>query len=197
MAKQANLMSNALSDLLQDEGVTRQATLQNLSAIDYLLLLHQHHCEEFEGLCFFNLSSRAADIHQAISKIKDMVREIKRETGDWLGSLFKNWGLSGWVRSIVKTGLLILLIIMILIAFRLIRRMIYRLLSNATAPPDVNHIITPSAPEEMMELEEVAAPENNNPEEVDHENFLPEQDGQWRVPFEDWPTNQQWFGDIL
>ncbi|RMC09590.1 hypothetical protein DUI87_13375 [Hirundo rustica rustica] len=42
VAKQANLTSNALAGLLSDEEVTRQATLQNRAAIDYLLLLHGH-----------------------------------------------------------------------------------------------------------------------------------------------------------
>ncbi|TRZ26639.1 hypothetical protein HGM15179_000410 [Zosterops borbonicus] len=81
VTKQANLTSNALSDLLRDEEVTRQATLQNWAAIDYLLLLHHHTGEEFEGLCCFNLSSRAEDIRQSM-KIKDMVHEIKKETKD-------------------------------------------------------------------------------------------------------------------
>ncbi|TRZ04871.1 hypothetical protein HGM15179_022236 [Zosterops borbonicus] len=69
VAKQANLTSNALSDLLRDEDITRQATIQNWAAIDYLLLLHHHTCEEFEGLCCFNLSSRAEDVRQSIKKI--------------------------------------------------------------------------------------------------------------------------------
>lgn len=88
--KQANLTSNALTDLLPDEEITRQATLQNRAAIDYLLLLHHHKCEEFEGLCCFNLSSRAKNIHQSIEKIKDMVGDVKKEAEDWLSRLFKN-----------------------------------------------------------------------------------------------------------
>lgn len=44
VAKQANLTSAALSDLLSDEEITRQATLQNRMATDFLLLLHKHDC---------------------------------------------------------------------------------------------------------------------------------------------------------
>ncbi|RMC09691.1 hypothetical protein DUI87_13477 [Hirundo rustica rustica] len=69
VAKQANLTSNVLAGLLSDEEVTRQATLQNRAAIDYLLLLHGHRCEEFEGLCCFNLSTKAEDVHKAIQNI--------------------------------------------------------------------------------------------------------------------------------
>ncbi|RMC14219.1 hypothetical protein DUI87_09310 [Hirundo rustica rustica] len=81
VAKQANLTSNALASLLSDEEeITRQATLQNRAAIDYLLLLHGHRCEEFEGLCYFNLSSKAENIYNAFQKIREMVRSIKKET---------------------------------------------------------------------------------------------------------------------
>ncbi|RMB96247.1 hypothetical protein DUI87_27310 [Hirundo rustica rustica] len=91
VAKQANLTSNALTNLLSDEEVTRQATLQNRAAIDYLLLLHSHRCEDFEGLCCFHLSSRAENIYDAIQEIREMVGSIKKETDNWLGGIyFKN-----------------------------------------------------------------------------------------------------------
>ncbi|TRZ14803.1 hypothetical protein HGM15179_012298 [Zosterops borbonicus] len=130
-----------------DEEVTRQETFQNQVVIDYLLLLHHHTCKEFEGLCCFNLSSKAEDVQQSIKKIRDMVQDIKKETKDWFDNLFGDWGLKS-----------------------------------------INHIAAiPTAPE--MELEEMP-PE----EDLDPEDFLPEDEGQWPVPFDQWPTNQQWFG---
>lgn len=42
-----------------------------------------------------------------------MVGEVKKETEDWLSGLFRDWGLSGWAKSILKTGLLVLFIIVI------------------------------------------------------------------------------------
>ncbi|RMC19183.1 hypothetical protein DUI87_03788 [Hirundo rustica rustica] len=96
VAKQANLTSNALAGLLSDEEVTRQAMLQNRAAINDLLLLHGHRCEEFEGLCCFNLLTKAEDVHKAIQSIRGMVEDIKKETGDWLRRMFGNWGISGW-----------------------------------------------------------------------------------------------------
>ncbi|RMC10113.1 hypothetical protein DUI87_12911 [Hirundo rustica rustica] len=84
VAKQANLTTDALTNLLGEEETTRQATLQNRAAIDYLLLLHGHRCEEFEGLCCFNLSTKAENIHSTIQQMKDMIHSIKWETGDWL-----------------------------------------------------------------------------------------------------------------
>ncbi|TRZ10887.1 hypothetical protein HGM15179_016215 [Zosterops borbonicus] len=89
VVKQANLMTNALTDLLSDEQITRQATLQNRAAIDYLLLLHEHSCEEFEGLCCFNLSSKAENVRQSIAQIRNMINDIKKETGGWLDRLFE------------------------------------------------------------------------------------------------------------
>ncbi|RMC17298.1 hypothetical protein DUI87_05879 [Hirundo rustica rustica] len=76
VVKQANLTSNTLANLLSDEEITRQATLQNHTAIDYLLLLHGHRCEEFEGLCCFNLSSKAENKYDIIQKIRDMDHDL-------------------------------------------------------------------------------------------------------------------------
>ncbi|TRZ11450.1 hypothetical protein HGM15179_015655 [Zosterops borbonicus] len=153
VAKQANLTSNALSDLLRDEEITRQATLQNRVAIDYLLLLHHHTCEEFEGLCCFNLSSKAEDVRQSIRKIKDMVHEIKKKTKDWFDNIFGNWGVSGWIGSAVKTGLLILFLLLITgIAFGLIKRFTQRLITNATSTLNINHAWTTTPPLEEIEL---------------------------------------------
>ncbi|RMC13063.1 hypothetical protein DUI87_10593 [Hirundo rustica rustica] len=42
VTKQTNLTTDALTNLLSEEETTRQATLQNRVAIDYLLLLHGH-----------------------------------------------------------------------------------------------------------------------------------------------------------
>ncbi|TRZ10813.1 hypothetical protein HGM15179_016282 [Zosterops borbonicus] len=180
-----------------NEEITRQATLQNRAAIDYLLLLHHHTCEEFEGLCCFNLSSWAEDVWQSIKKIKDMVHEIKRETKDWWDNLFGNWGLSGWIGSAIKTSLLILFLLLIVgIAFGLTKRLTRRLISDAASTLNVNHVWTTSPPLEEIELQNLPPQEVEDEEETDSEDFLLEDEGQWPMPFESWPTNQQWFGDL-
>ncbi|RMB99727.1 hypothetical protein DUI87_23729 [Hirundo rustica rustica] len=176
VVKQANLTTNALANLLDEEEITRQATLQNRVAIDYLLLLHGHRCEEFEGLCCFNLSSKAEDVHTAIRQMGEMVTNIKRETDDWLSGLFTNWGISGWVSSIIKTVLLCLFVLLlIMLAFGLLKRMLYNLISATTHSPLINHVIVPteeSPEEEGLELEEVleGAPEDDgrDPDEEEH-----------------------------
>lgn len=89
VAKQANLTSSVLADLLAHEETTRQATLQNRAAIDFLLLLHNHKCEEFAGLCCRNLSSKAEDVRATISKMQDMIHYLKKESSDCLGSIFQ------------------------------------------------------------------------------------------------------------
>ncbi|RMC22048.1 hypothetical protein DUI87_02919 [Hirundo rustica rustica] len=159
VAKQANLTSEALSNLLSEEEIMRQATLQNRAAINYLLLLHGHRCEEFEGLCCFNLTSKAEDVHATIQKMREMVGNIKRETEDWLSGLFANWGISSWASSIIKTVLLCLFILLlIMLAFGLLKRILYNSISATTHSPSVNHIIVPteeSPEEEGLELEEV------------------------------------------
>lgn len=111
-----NLISAALSKLLEDEEATRQATLQNQAAIDFLLLVHGHSCEKFEGFCCFNLSDRSQSIHASISKMKDMVHSIKEESEDWFQNTFKNWGLTGWMSSITKDILCVVLVLSTIIS---------------------------------------------------------------------------------
>lgn len=80
--------------------------LRNRAEIDFLLLAHGHGCEEFEGLCCFNLSSHSQSIHTTIQKMKDQIKELKIEgDSDWFGNLFGQWALDGWVKSLVKAGL--------------------------------------------------------------------------------------------
>lgn len=93
VAKQANLTLTAISDLLEDEEITRKATLQNRAAIDYLLLLHNHECQEFKGLCCFNLSSKAQDVRQAVQRMQELVHQIKEESKNWLEDLLSGWEL--------------------------------------------------------------------------------------------------------
>ncbi|TRZ10906.1 hypothetical protein HGM15179_016198 [Zosterops borbonicus] len=152
VVKQANLTTNALTDLLSDEQITRQATLQNRAAIDYLLLLHEHSCEEFEGMCCFNLSSKAENVRQSIAQIREMINNIKKETRGWLDNLFEGWGLSSWSGSIVKTVLLIVFILfMISVAFALIKKLLSKLLSDTTSP-SINRVSLEDL--ELQKLEE-------------------------------------------
>ncbi|XP_063248271.1 uncharacterized protein LOC134547974 [Prinia subflava] len=187
VAKQSKITSNALYNLLQDGEVTRQATLQNRAAIDYLLLLHGHTCEEFEGLCCFNLSSRAEDTKQILRQMQDMVGQIKTETSDWLSNIFKGWGLSGWVGSILRTILLFVFIIFIvLVAFGIIRRMIFKLISSTTTSPspEINHTAV-SADVEEAEFED---------SEEELEGYE-EPEGPCRLPHDQWPTQQSYFAE--
>lgn len=95
VTKQANLTSIALSNFREDEEVTRKVTLQNWAAIDFLLLVHRHGCQEFKGLCCFNLSSRRQSVHLSIREMKDLISSVKQEHDDWFRDMFKNWNLSG------------------------------------------------------------------------------------------------------
>lgn len=97
LSKQANTTSKVLSDLLRDEETTRHATLQNRAAIDFLLLVHGHGCQEFEGLCCFNLSSHAESISKSIQVLKEQVKDIQNEETitDGFNDLLGQWGLKG------------------------------------------------------------------------------------------------------
>ncbi|TRZ06579.1 hypothetical protein HGM15179_020527 [Zosterops borbonicus] len=102
LSKQANATSSALSDMLSDTEITRHATLQNQAVIDYLLLAHGHGYQDFEGMCCFNLSSHSESIHANIQKLREQVKELKAENSDWINKLFGQWGLTGWISSLVK-----------------------------------------------------------------------------------------------
>ncbi|XP_063280585.1 syncytin-A-like [Prinia subflava] len=116
LSKQANATSAALSDLLKDEETTRHASLQNRAAIDFLLLAHGHGCQDFEGMCCFNLSSRSESIHANIQKLRELVKDLKIEKNpDWVNDLFGQWGLTGWVASLVKGILWIFIVIVIVL----------------------------------------------------------------------------------
>ena len=63
IVKSLNNTSIALTELLSDVQSTRQATLQNRAAVDYLLLIHNHGCADFTAMCCFNLSDHSTSIH--------------------------------------------------------------------------------------------------------------------------------------
>lgn len=135
VAKQANFTSKSLADL-SDEEITRQATLQNRAAIDFLLLLHNYRCEEFAGLCCLNLSSRAEDIHDTIQKMQSLIGDLKKESSDWLGSVFQGWSVSGWIKSLIQTGLLLALILIgLVVGFSVVKGLILKAL-NSTSPEE-------------------------------------------------------------
>ncbi|KFQ43281.1 hypothetical protein N333_00958, partial [Nestor notabilis] len=104
LAKQTNATSNALSDLLLDVDSVCHATLQNRAAIDFLLLAQGHGCEDFEGMCCMNLSDYSESIHASIQQLKNGVFKLQQDDSwDWLDKILGGWGLSGWLRSLVKT----------------------------------------------------------------------------------------------
>ncbi|XP_077637531.1 uncharacterized protein LOC144245910 [Lonchura striata] len=133
ISKHANASSAALSDLLADQQTTRQATLQNRAAIDFLLLAHGHSCEDFEGLCCFNLTSRSTSIQANIQRIRTEVQDIKTETSavDPVHKLLMQWGIPGWAASILK-GLfwIFIIILLISVALTIFKKTLTKTLAN-------------------------------------------------------------------
>lgn len=105
-AKQNNATSAALSALLADTDSIMHATLQNRAAIDFLLLAQGHGCEEFEGMCFMNLSDNSQMVFlKKMNELSDKLTTSSLELQAWL----KGLGITGWLMGLVK-GVLILLI---------------------------------------------------------------------------------------
>ncbi|NXW12075.1 ERB1 protein, partial [Fregetta grallaria] len=110
-AKQMNLTSSMLTELLQDMDSLRHAVLQNRAAIDFLLLAHGHGCEEFKGMCCMNLTDHSNSIHKQLAELRKNVQAIKVENGltDWLQSL----GITGWLKDLFLHGITVLIVIII------------------------------------------------------------------------------------
>ncbi|XP_031953352.1 uncharacterized protein LOC116438512 isoform X2 [Corvus moneduloides] len=94
-------------------------------------------------------------------KMQAMVMQIRKETGDWLGDIFSKWGLSGWAGSIFRPGLIFLFVLLVaLILFRLLKRMLVKLITSSPSPTDIDRAeVLPDA-ETLQEPElEPMAPE--------------------------------------
>ncbi|KFO58099.1 hypothetical protein N302_12343, partial [Corvus brachyrhynchos] len=58
------------------------------ASIDYLLLAHGHGCQDFEGMCCFNLSSGSTSIQANIQKLQELVKDLKVDRSlDWVNDL--------------------------------------------------------------------------------------------------------------
>ena len=115
-AKQANETTLVLTSMLSDMNSLRHALLQNRAAIDFLLLAQGHGCEDFEGMCCFNLSDHSQSIHEQLQWLKRHTQKIqidKNPFDDWLKSLFG--GLSPWLTALIKEGLRWLLLILVVL----------------------------------------------------------------------------------
>ncbi|XP_074172436.1 uncharacterized protein LOC141567811 [Rhinolophus sinicus] len=79
MVKALNATSQAIHALGEELGQVREAVLENRAAIDYLLLRYNHGCEEFKGLCCFNLTDNSHLIEGKVKQIHDLISNIKQK----------------------------------------------------------------------------------------------------------------------
>ncbi|KFP07226.1 hypothetical protein N300_07556, partial [Calypte anna] len=49
------------------------------AAIDFLLLAHDHGCEDFDGLCCMKLSNNSELVHRSIQTLKHLTKKLKVE----------------------------------------------------------------------------------------------------------------------
>ncbi|XP_067153158.1 uncharacterized protein [Apteryx mantelli] len=113
--KQANVTTQVIESLLEDQKGLRHAILQDRAAIDFLLLAQGHGCEEFDGMCCMNLSDHSESIHKQLRWLKEHTGRIRQNHGfldEWLTNLFGN--LPQWLTGLLAEGLRILLILIII-----------------------------------------------------------------------------------
>lgn len=96
LGKEVNATSSMISDLLTDGEVVKHASLQNRAALDYLLLVHGHGCEDFEGLCCMNLSDHSVCIHKQLQNLSDLANQITIDDPSWLDNFFDNLSCAPW-----------------------------------------------------------------------------------------------------
>lgn len=141
-------LQNGLSQLIcRDSPQQRRkkrlqhAVLQNRAAIDILLLSHGHGCEEFEGLCCMDLNDHSRSIHAEIQQLINHSQKIKEDKGFFgLDGLVSELGLGGWIKSMVKT--LFLLLIMVLVGLVLLScaiTCVKRIMFKATTLSMISH----------------------------------------------------------
>lgn len=93
LVKDINYTLQALSAIGTEMNQIREATLENRVAIDYLLLRHNHGCEEFKEICYFNLSDNSQFVEKKIQQLQDLASEFKDQEGldfSWLLSWLLN-----------------------------------------------------------------------------------------------------------
>lgn len=68
-------------------------------------MLLAHGREDFD----MNLSDHSQSIPVRIKALKDNVAKLKTVDGaDWLNNVFGDWGITGWVKNLVKMGVCVL-----------------------------------------------------------------------------------------
>lgn len=136
--KQANLTSRVLSDLADGISKIQHAVLQNRMAIDFLLLAHGHGCEDFDGMCCMDLEDKSKSIHKKIQQLIEHSNNIKKDAGFFGLEGLTNWfGLEGWLKSCIKSILLIIIIVIVgLMCFTClmscVRKLIERMMNQTT-----------------------------------------------------------------
>ncbi|XP_019473847.1 uncharacterized protein LOC109369105 [Meleagris gallopavo] len=114
--KQANETSDLLAELTTDVDGMRQAVVQNRAAINFLLLAQGHGCQDFKGMCCFNLSDHSESIHKRLQWLKAHTGRIMIQNdplSDWLRNLFGNWG--SWLIPVAEGFFLALIAVLILL----------------------------------------------------------------------------------
>ncbi|NXW51423.1 ERB1 protein, partial [Nyctiprogne leucopyga] len=87
--KQANVTTDILGSLLEDQNSLRHTILQNRAALDFLLLAQGHGCEDFDSMCCMNLSDHSESIHKQLQWLKDHANKIQQHSG-FLDNFFTN-----------------------------------------------------------------------------------------------------------
>ncbi|XP_073083779.1 uncharacterized protein [Manis javanica] len=111
-SKTTNLTDSVLSELNQELGEVRVAVLQDCATIDYLLLKEHMGCEQFPGMCCFNLSDFSQTIHNRIDNIHHIIDKFSQ-----MPELPKCFSWFHWIWPVIVGLFLLCICLPVLIAW--------------------------------------------------------------------------------
>ncbi|KAG8147162.1 hypothetical protein E2320_022873, partial [Naja naja] len=118
LAKSINVTLSAIAALADKMGEIRKSVLQNRVAIDYILLIMGHGCEEFNGMCCFDISDKAHFIESKLKVLHNITMHLTHIADS--NAFKKIWdGLTSWLPDLtwlkeVFLGVIIIVIGLIL-----------------------------------------------------------------------------------
>lgn len=104
----ANLTAQVLAEINQEMKELQTSALQNRAATDFLLLKHHLGCQQFPGMCCFNITDYSNVIQQQIDEMK---KEINKIQMDNFWPDLKNW--FPWLTSLEGPIICILLLVIV------------------------------------------------------------------------------------
>lgn len=85
----------------QNLGQIHVAILQNHATTAYLLLCHNHECQDFKGKCCFKISGKSQLLGGKIKDHKSLMNGLKQDDDSWLPKFLQSLRLTGYEACLI------------------------------------------------------------------------------------------------